>query len=73
VLDKELAAAVEQIGKRDPAYGSIKDVVLVNPDPGQPPPFGGERIAKPSHISFSLARSEVRAFNHSSRDAMLCF
>src|SRR6516165_2036093 len=45
MIDDELAAAVKQIRKGFPAVGRVKDVVLLDLDPGQLAAFGGYGVA----------------------------
>ena len=44
VVDGELAAAVEQTAERAFALWTFEDIVRLDPDPGQIPPLGAQRV-----------------------------
>ena len=69
VIDRELAAAAEEIGERDPAGWTFEDIGLVDPDPGHFPAFGPENIELACHLLFH-DWSDLRAFSQSARDTL---
>jgi hypothetical protein len=53
MLDKELAAAVEQVGQRHLALWCVEDVLLLHPDPRELPPLPIDLVAR-SRVGFLL-------------------
>src|ERR1700758_2328272 len=71
VLDEELAATVEQLCERNLSGWSVKDVLLLDPDPRQRALFRVELVAQFGEC-FSLASKAVRASSHSLRETTGC-
>jgi hypothetical protein len=67
VIDRELAAALEQIRKRAFALRSFEHVRLLDFDPGKPTTFGAKRIELVRY-GFLLEEDALRVASHSSRD-----
>ena len=45
MIDDQLAATLEQIGKGLPAVRRVEDIFLLDLDPGQCPPLGAQLVA----------------------------
>jgi hypothetical protein len=56
-MNDQLAAPVEEVGKRLPAVGRAEDVLLVDLHPGQRAPLGGDQVA---HAGERLLVPEMR-------------
>ena len=52
VVDGELAPVAEQVGERAVALGTLEDIGLVDPDPGQLPALGAQRVELVGHGAF---------------------
>src|SRR5262245_22045158 len=70
VIDDQLTAPVEQIGKRPLALRRIEYVLLLNLHPGQRAPLGGNKIAHARErllaFEMCLARREPFVLGHDS-------
>ncbi len=49
MIDGELAAAAEQVAERAVTLGPFEDIGLFDPDPGQLPALGAERVQFVGH------------------------
>src|SRR3546814_4040838 len=61
VLDDELAAPVEEVGQRLPAFRGVEGVVLPDLHPGKRAALGGERVAPARQILLLLQQRLARA------------
>jgi len=50
VMDDQLAAVTEQPGQRDRSLTAFEQVLLIDPDHGQPAPLGVERVTPAGHF-----------------------
>ena len=52
VVQDQLSASFEQIEQAGLAVRALEDVILLDPDHGQPPALGSERIPRPCRLLF---------------------